>query len=210
MPRCPPSALRKPTGKPFHGRWPTRESARTRNSARTGGLNSWTHHLSPDAADHPWTPQDNAALLALHSLHHSRWKLIASQLSRRTGAQTKNQFFNLVRTLLRKAFKRVFQRTETFLVAQIKPRVLSAIANQPLSVLFSSPDRLNQVTVKDFLVGFVDNKWAGDSFFAHAKEVLCVLKSKLLSIKFPNQPQLPSQQTEPLAPVNRLTPASRC
>ena len=144
----------------------------------------------------PWNSQDNAALLSLHSLHHSKWKLIASFLQNRTGSQTKNQFFNIIRTLLRKAFKIVFQRTEIFVVSQIKPKVLSEIVNQPLSVLLKRPNSFRDITVKTFLVDFVSKKYLDNPLFKESREILIAIKFKLLSVKFYNQSRLRFQQKE--------------
>ena len=146
--------------------------------------------------DAPWNSKDNASLLSLHSLYHNKWKLIASFLPNRTGSQTKNQFFNIIRTLLRKAFKFVFQRTEIFVVSQIKPKVLSEIVNQSLSVLLKRPNNFPDITVKTFLVDFVGKKYSDDLLYRESREILIAIKFKLLSVKLINKSKLRFQQKE--------------
>ena len=76
-------------------------------------------------------------------------------LQNRSSGQVKNQFFNIVRTLLRKAFKKCFKTSNTVIVSEIKPKVLSEIVNLSLSnfnLFFSDQSKM---TVKTFLVDYL-------------------------------------------------------
>ena len=137
-----------------------------------------------------WTSDENKLLLQLHSTYMSKWKLISSFFSGRTGGQVKNQFFNIIRTLLRKALKISFRRYESFVVSEIKPKVLSEIVNKQIGHFIRNAGQWTTVSVKNFLLEFVSQKWIDSTIFTQAKNVLQSIKIHMIETKFINEQRL--------------------
>lgn len=178
-------ATRRPsTGERSPSVYPAKASTRTRNSAKTGGIKRWRHYLLNSKEDRSWGPEENKQLLALHSVHLNKWKYIATLLPGRTGGQVKNQFFNIIRTLLRKAFKLTFKRSDSLVVSEIKPKVISDIVNRSVSsVAPGLPGPSDHRTVKDFLMDFVGGKNSVDKDSGRVREVLLAIKSLMKDTK---------------------------
>ena len=131
-----------------------------------------------------WTSLENEKLLALQSIHLNKWKIIAGQFTGKTGGQIKNQFFNLIRTLLRKAFKIMFKKSETGVISEIKPKVLSDLVNRRLESFMDDMDQMSKVSVKDFLADFVSKKWVDGVMCNNSKRVLEKLRWYMLKLKY--------------------------
>jgi len=131
--------------------------------------------LNVKTTEKNWSADENKLLLELHSTHLNRWKLIAAHVPGRLGGQVKNQFFNIVRTLLRKAFKLGFRRCETLTVSEIKPKVLSEIVNKNLGHFLPNLGAMAGTTIKQFLLD--------ETGFRQASQILKTIKESMISIK---------------------------
>lgn len=161
-----------------------RESTKIPSSARTGALKRWRHYLHQSKEGRAWTPEENKALLSLHSTHLNRWKQIAALLPGRTGGQVKNQFFNIIRTLLRKAFKMTFKRSDSLVVSEIKPKVISEIVNRTVGQIAPRDGQPSDGrTVKDYLLDFVGGHLSAESEMGRAREVLTSIKRLMKDTK---------------------------
>lgn len=159
-------------------------STKLQTNARTGSLKRWRNYLRTQKEGRQWTPEENKALLALHSVHLNRWKQIASVLPGRTGGQVKNQFFNIIRTLLRKAFKMTFKRSDCLVVSEIKPKVISDIVNRTISqILPTDSSKPDTRTVKDYLLDFVNGKLISELETVKARTVLAAIKQFMKDTK---------------------------
>ncbi len=94
----------------------------------------WLNHLSPRLVKSQWTLSENMKLLELHRRMKNRWKQITKNFKGRTDNSIKNQFFSLVRKGLRKASKIVQRASNTKEINKIKPKVLSKVMNQNLTL----------------------------------------------------------------------------
>ena len=172
------------TGGKFRTVSPVTASTKMPSSVRTGSLKRWRHYLLNSKEDRSWSPEENKQLLALHSIHLNKWKHIATLLPGRTGGQVKNQFFNIIRTLLRKAFKMSFKRSDSLVVSEIKPKVISDIVNRTVGQVApregQAPDTRS---IKDFLLELVNGGWTGDAEFVRAREVLMTIKHLMKDTK---------------------------
>lgn len=164
---------------------PARASTKTRSSARIGSLKRWRHYLLNSKEDRSWSVDENKRLLALHSIHLNKWKHIATLLPGRTGGQVKNQFFNIIRTLLRKAFKMSFKRSDSLVVSEIKPKVISDIVNRTVGQIAPREDQTpDSRSIKDFLLELVNGGCSGDAEFFRAREVLINIKRLMKDTKW--------------------------
>lgn len=110
--------------------------------------------------------------------------MIATFMKGRTGSQVKNQFFNIVRTLMRKAFKHCFKKSEGVAVSDIKPKVLSEIVNKQLIFFNQAWNPNGSTNVKHFLIDFVARKlWCDESQFQEAREILQTIKDYMWNRK---------------------------
>jgi hypothetical protein len=165
------------------------------SSVRTGSLKRWRHYLLNSKDDRTWSPEENKRLLSLHSTHLNKWKFIATLLPGRTGGQVKNQFFNIIRTLLRKAFKMTFKRSDSLVVSEIKPKVISDIVNRTVTAVAPKPTApTDNRTIKDYLMEFVGAKNNSDTDFARAKEVLLAIKVLMKDTKFVHKRRVSGQE----------------
>lgn len=87
---------------------------------------------------------------------------------------------------MRKAFKITFKKSETGVISEIKPKVLSDLVNRRLGSFMDDMDQMDQmgkVNVKDFLVDFVDKKWLDGVMCNNSKRVLEKLRWYMLKLK---------------------------
>ena len=113
----------------------------------------------------------------LHTTFLNKWKQIAVHFTGKTGGQVKNQFFNIIRTLLRKAFKICFQSKETTIVAEIKPKVLSEIANKHLDQFVAFDSIFCGMTIKEFLVQFVSGKLEEERTSGQITRIMALIRT---------------------------------
>ena len=99
------------------------------NSAASGPLISWMHHLDPNLLKEKWSAEENKKLFDLHSKYGSHWKEIASHFPGRTDNGIKNQFFSIIRKSLRKACKATGNSNNSNCINLIKPKILSEFLN---------------------------------------------------------------------------------
>lgn len=178
-PTAPPS-----TGETSQTNSPTLESTKTQSNARTGQLKRWRHYLHHAKEGCAWTPEENKALLSLHSAHLNHWKQIAALLPGRTGGQVKNQFFNIIRTLLRKAFKKTFKRADSLVVSEIKPKVISDIVNRTVGQIAPRDGQPSDPrTVKEYLLDFISDRLGSDTELGRPREVLTAIKRLMKDTK---------------------------
>ena len=152
-------------------------SKKNLNSVKIGVLKRWKHYLSNSKSNKAWTLENNQQLLNLHTTYLNKWKQIANNFVGKTGGQVKNQFFNIIRTLLRKAFKSCFQSKETTFVAEIKPKVLSEIANTRIDQFVPMDCVFCGMTIKEFLVQYVNGAFENESNSGQAKNLISMIKT---------------------------------
>jgi hypothetical protein len=123
---------------------------------RTIGLNKrakqcrerWLQHLCPGIVVGDWSDKDKELLLNLQSRYCNQWKIITEFFPGRTDNQIKNQFFSIIRKMLRKACKFLQLGMKSAGITLIKPRVMAEVANHPMPYAHAdSPAE----TVKEFL-----------------------------------------------------------
>ena len=111
----------------------------------------------------------------------NNWKGIATQLVNRSGNQTKNQFFNLIRVLLRKAFKVCFEQKEQIAIANIRPSFLSNLIRMPLSQFKPYQSTNLNITVRQFLKNVSEDKLDDEWSLADAQKTMISIKTWLLA-----------------------------
>jgi len=99
----------------------------------SGLLISWLQHLNPEICIERWSMADSCLLLDLQTRYGTQWKLIAEFFPGRTDNQIKNQFFSIIRKVLRKASKILEMNSITSKVNTIKPKVMAEVMNHSVS-----------------------------------------------------------------------------
>ena len=142
--------VRKSNGRVWRHKCPRRASLNTLSSVVSGALISWLQHLNPDICNYKWTPSDSCLLLELQTRYGTQWKQIAEFFLGRTDNQIKNQFFSIIRKILRQASKVLEMRSITLKVNTIKPKEIAEVMNHPVN----SSDGKGDETIKEYLCRF--------------------------------------------------------
>jgi len=108
----------------------------------------WLQHLSPGITTGEWSDRDKEFLLDLQTRYGSQWKIIAEFFPGRTDNQVKNQFFSIMRKVLRKACKFLDLGVKSTGVGLIRPKIMAEVANHPLPYV---PSGSKPESVKEFL-----------------------------------------------------------
>ena len=108
----------------------------------------WLQHLSPGITTGEWSDRDKEFLLDLQTRYGSQWKIIAEFFPGRTDNQVKNQFFSIMRKVLRKACKFLDLGVKSTGVGLIRPRIMAEVGNHPIPNI---PPGSQPESVKDFL-----------------------------------------------------------
>ena len=176
------------TGNKFQWVLKRKEFIETQINAEAGEINRWKNYLNQRTLYSKWSNQENSKLLELHSIHGNHWKSIAQKLTGRTGIQVKNQFFNVIRILMRKAFRMHINHSQILKVSKIKPKILSEVMNIPLKRLYSGPGIEGPMSLNDFLIE-VGNKKTNLEVEV-IRKILLNIKDFISDIKFSNQSKL--------------------
>ena len=117
------------------------------------------HQINPKLNKQIWTDTDNARLFLLQKNLKSHWKRIAENFEGRTDNSIKNQFFSVVRKALRKICKVLGKVSNTIVVNQIKPKVLSEYLTLDLDVELGEGKGIVKVNLSDFIQKFAFTKY---------------------------------------------------
>ncbi len=121
----------------------------------------WMHQLDPELNKEKWTQEENLKLFQFHNKIGNQWKKISEQFPGRTDNAIKNNFFSLIRKSLRTACKVLGKVSNTAMVNQIKPKVLSDFITRSYEIKFPEEYGSIVTTLKlnEFVKKFAFNKF---------------------------------------------------
>ena len=134
-----------------------------------------------------WTEQDNQCLLALHAVMGNDWKGISCRLRSRTGNQVKNQFYNIIRVLIRRAFKNCFENDEQVSISAIRPSLLSNLMRMSLSSFSPGDSVMPSCSIRQFLSDMVSHNFNDSCYAVDAQKTMINIKTWLLAQRWTNE-----------------------
>ena len=93
--------------------------------------------MDPNLKKIKFTISENKKLFELHKKLGSKWKEIANHFLGRTDNCIKNNFFSLIRKSLRDASKFLGNSGNSFVINQIRPKILADFLKIDLEIFFS-------------------------------------------------------------------------